>query len=269
MSNKDYNSHINMMLFIFLSKTYKQTLRIFSIGLLFLFFFTTHSVLAGPLLPAQMDQSKMKKVLKVLGPATSSTPLSSPYPLGGWEGFEVGISKHYLPWSYLSEVDQTVGDQKDLDFHLLTIGKGLFYNFDLFLSIIPIIKSEALNYFSTQLRYQFWASENRIFYLSGIFFAGTSTINNQLNMQNNGLDFLGTITLDRVSIFLGIGRLFSTGRFIGGASGITASQATETERLTLSHQLVGIEWPIGNFFIAAEADRYTIPYYSIKLGYRQ
>ncbi len=80
---------------------------------------------------------------------------------------------------------------------------------------------------------------------------------------------MGAITLDRVSIFVGIGSLISNGRFIGGAGGITESTNTETERISLAHQLIGIEWPIGNFFIAAEADRYAIPYYSVKLGYRR
>lgn len=231
-------------------------------------YFSIHAF-AAVLLPKQMSQGEMRKVLQVLGPATSSTPLSSPYPLGGWEGFEVGISKHYLPWSYLSEVDPEVAKQKDLEYPLVTIGKGLFYNFDLFLSIIPILKSDAVNYFSTNLRYQFWDSQNKIFHLSGLIFAGTSNVNNQLNMQNSGLDLIGAITLDRVSIFVGIGSLISNGRFIGGTGGITGSQNTETERISLAHQLIGIEWPIGNFFIAAEADRYAIPYYSVKLGYRQ
>jgi len=261
-----------MKIFNSLQKINKDKIKIYAFLFLFLLVFYTNNpdpLFASPLLPQQMDHAKMRKVLRILGPATSSTPLSTPYPLGGWEGFELGFSKHYLPWSYLTEVDQSVGDQKDLDYPLFSIGKGLFYNIDLFLSIIPIFKSESMNYFSTQLRYQIWVSQNKVFYLSGIVNAGTSTINNQLNMQNSGVDLLGTVTLDRVSIFVGIGRLLSTGRFIGGSNGITESQATETESLTLAHQLVGIEWPIGSFFVAAEADRYAIPYYSIKIGYRR
>lgn len=254
--------------FIFL--IFKKHLKVYSFGL-FLFMGCTLSerVFARALLPDQMTPGEMRKVLQVLGPATSSTPLSSPYPLGGWEGYEVGISKHYLPWSYLSEVDPIVGGQKDLEYPLITVGKGLFYNFDLFLSIMPILKSDVVNYFSTQLRYQFWNSQNKVFRISGLIFAGTANVNNQLNMQNNGFDLIGTITLDRVSIFLGVGSLVSNGRFIGGPTGITASQNTEAERISLAHQLIGIEWPIGNFFIAAEADRYAIPYYSVKLGYRR
>lgn len=215
-----------------------------------------------------MDRTKMKSLLQVMGPATSSTLLSSPYPLGGWEGFEIGLSKHYLPISYLSELDPALSEQKDYDYPLITVGKGLFHNIDLFLSIIPIINIESLNYFNTQLRYQFWKSQNNVFHLSGLLFAGTSTINNHLNMQNYGFDVVGTVILDRVSIFLGLGRLLNTGRFIGGSNGVTESQNTETERLSLPHQLIGIEWPFGRFFLAAEVDRYIIPHYSVKLGYR-
>lgn len=249
---------------------FKKHQKVYAFGFLLLMGVTfSRQAFTKVLLPDQMTQGEMRKVLQILGPATGSTPLSSPYPLGGWEGFEIGISKHYLPWSYLSEVDPLVAEQKDLEYPLITLGKGLFYDFDLFLSITPILKSDVVNYFSTHLRYQFWNSQNKVLRLSALIFAGTANVNNQLNMQNNGFDLIGTITLDRVSIFAGVGSLVSNGRFIGGQTGITASKNTEAERIFLTHQLVGIEWPIGNFFIAAEADRYAIPYYSVKLGYRR
>lgn len=230
---------------------------------------TPWATFGSPSLPKALTPSNMRKILQTLGPSTSSTTLSSPYPLGGWEGFEVGLSRHYIPWSNLAEVDQTVSEQKDLNYALITVGKGLFYNFDIFLSLIPMLKSESLSYFSTQLRYQLWSSENKVFHLSSSLFGGTSNLNNQLNIQNYGFDVLGTVILDKVSIFIGIGSLFSSGRFIGGDSGITESKNTDLEKLTLPHQLIGIEWPLGTFFIAAEVDRYSIPYYSLKLGYRK
>ncbi len=225
--------------------------------------------------PSSMDKQERRQTLELLGPATSSRMLSSPYPLGGWEGFEVGISRHYVPMSYLSEVDNTFGYQRDIEYPILTLGKGLYYDFDLFLSLVPMIQSEAVNHFSTQIRHQFWQSEEGILRLSGLLYAGTTTLNNQINMQSYGFDALGTITIDRVSMYLGLGSSFNNGRFIGGAGGLNATASgssdpapTEVETITLPHQLIGLEWPIDSFFLALEVDRFKVPYYSMKLGYR-
>lgn len=237
---------------------------------LFLLFFIVALLSEAKInIPQSMDQKQRRDTLQILGPATSTRLLSSPYPLGGWDGFEVGISRHYVPMSYLSEIDKSLTFQRDIEYPILTIGKGLYYDFDLFLSIVPMIQTEAVNHFSTQIRHQFWQSEESLFKMSGLIYVGTTTLNNQLNMQSYGFDLLGNMTIEKVSIFMGLGTSFNNGRFIGGAQGITDSQKTEVETLTLAHQLVGIEWPIDNFFLAAQVDRFKIPYYSIKLGYRQ
>lgn len=225
--------------------------------------------------PTSMDQQDRRRALEFLGPATSSRMLSTPYPLGGWEGFEVGLSRHYVPMSHLKDVDNAFEDQRDIEYPILTLGKGLFYDFDLFLSLVPMIQSEAVNHFSTQIRHQFWQSNEGSLRLSGLLYAGTTTLNNQINMQSYGFDALATLTIDKVSMYLGLGSSFNNGRFIGGPNGIVAPQegsvepsSTAIETITLPHQLVGLEWPIENFFFAIEVDRFKIPYYSMKLGYR-
>ncbi len=219
-------------------------------------------------LPNQLHQADRRSALQIMAPATSSRLLSSPYPLGGWDGFEIGISRHYVPTTYLSELGNKPANASDFEYPLLTLGKGLYYNLDLFLSIVPMAQSESINHFSSQIRYQFWESLSQVFRISGILYAGTTTLNNQLNMQCYGFDLVGTTTIDRVSLYLGLGTSFANGRFIGGAGGLTDTQLTEVETSTLAHQLIGLEWPIANFFWAAEVDRFKIPYYALKVGYR-
>jgi hypothetical protein len=219
-------------------------------------------------LPSNLNEADRRAALQIMGPATSTRILSSPYPLGGYEGFELGISRHYVPTSYLSELGNKTASEGDFEYPLLTLGKGLYYDLDLFLSIVPMAQSDSINHFSSQIRYQFWHSESEVFRFSGLIYAGTTTLNNQLNMQSYGYNLIGTSTIDRVSLYIGVGTSFCNGRFIGGIKGITDSPRTEIETLTLAHQLIGIEWPLGSFFWAAEVDRYKIPYYSLKIGYR-
>jgi hypothetical protein len=219
-------------------------------------------------LPSQLTASDRTKALSLLGPATSHRLLSTTYPLGGSQGFEISLSHHSVPLSYLSELGDKSGTQSALDFPMITLGKGLFYNFDLFLSFVPLNQKNSLHHFSTQLRYQIWQSENNLFRFSTLFHSGTSNLNNQVSMQSYGYDLVGTATIDRFSIFAGLGTSFNNGRFIGGAAGITDSSQTELNTATLAHQLVGLEWPVRDFFFAAEVDRYRVPYYSMKVGYR-
>jgi hypothetical protein len=230
-------------------------------------FFTTLAV-AKFKMPAQMNAGDRTTALQILGPATSNRLLSTSYPLGGSHGFEVSLSHHYVPCSYLSELGDKSGSTQDYEYPMVTMGKGLFYNLDLFLSFVPMTQNDFLDHFSTQLRYQFWQSESQLFRLSSLIYAGTSTLNNQMTMQSYGYDIVGTTTIDRVSLFVGVGTSFNNGRFIGGFKGITDSLNTETVTATLAHQLIGVEWPIDDFFIAGEVDRYKIPYYSVKAGYR-
>ena len=234
------------------------------------------------LLPQHLSKSDRRTVLSLFGAGTSARLLSTPYPLGGWEGFEIGLSKHFLPTQDLIELGNGTPSQDDFEYPLLTLGKGLFYDLDLFLSLIPMGQNKTMSHFSSQIRYQVWNSSNQIFRISGLIHGGTTTLNNQLNMQSYGFNVLGTATIDRLSLFIGIGSTFTNGQFIGCSqvlspqsnalvdceNGITDTESTQTETLTLSHQVFGVEWPIDNFFIAAEVDRYRVPFYSFKIGYR-
>lgn len=240
-----------------------STFFIFILALMF------HNVASAKLiLPKQLSQSDRRELLQIMGPATSVRLLSTPYPLGGWQGFELGVSRHYVPSTNLTEIGDGSISDTDFEYPLLTLGKGLFYDLDLYLSIVPMAQSDSISHFSTQVRKQIWLSESKIFHISGLLYAGTTTLNNQLNMQTYGFSLISAITIDRVSLYLGIGTEFCNGRFIGGATGITDSLKTEIETSTLAHQLIGLEWPIGNFFWSAEVDRFKIPYYSLKFGYR-
>jgi hypothetical protein len=238
-------------------------------SILLLSIIATGSVAYGKLqIPRQMNASDRRSSLEILGAATASRLLSSPYPLGGAQGFELGLSRHYVPTSFLSEYGDKQAGQKDFEYAVLTLGKGLFYDIDLFLSLVPMTQTDSITHASGLLRYQLWQSESNTFRLSAVLSASTSNLNNQLGLQSTGYDLVGTTTIDEVSFYLGVGLSAISGRFIGGTRGITDSQQTENEKVNLAHQVIGLEWPIGNFFWAAEVDRYKIPFYSLKLGLR-
>lgn len=233
----------------------------------FILFFTSLA-LAKFDLPQQMNAKDRQRALEILGSATSSRLLSSAYPLGGWQGLEVGLSRHYIPASYLSSLGDRSATQNDFNYPMLTIGKGLYGNVDLHVGFVPMFQSDAISHASAQIRYQLWKSPSKIFRLSGLVHASTTNLLNQLIMQNYGFNIIGITTIDELSLFVGAGLSSTDGRFIGGNKGITDSKDSEQETKRLPHQLIGLEYLINNYFVAAEIDRYDSPYYSLKVGYR-
>lgn len=236
---------------------------IFSIASLF-----SHLCFARFQLPHQLTASDRKSALSVLGPATSSRLLSSGFPLGGWQGFEMGLSRHYVPASYLNSLGDQTNERSDFEYPLVTFGKGLYSDFDLFLSFVPMFQGESISHASAQVRHQFWQSPTNIFRVVGLVHTDSTNLANQLSIRAYGFDVIGTTTIDRISLFIGIGATAWHGTFIGGNKGVTDSKESETNQVSLAHQLIGFEWPISNYFVSAEVDRYDSPYYSLKFGYR-
>jgi hypothetical protein len=219
-------------------------------------------------LPRQLSESDRKTALNIMGPATNPRLLSSSYPLGGWQGLEIGISRQYVPASYLNSLGDQSDPRSDFDFPMLTFGKGLYSNFDLFLSFVPMVQGDSITHASAQVRHQFWQSPKDIFRVVGVLHTGTTNLANQMDIQSYGFNVVGTTTIDRISLFIGLGASSWHGTFIGGNKGVTNSLDSEKATTLMAHELIGFEWPIGNYFVSAEVDRYDSPYYSMKFGYR-
>lgn len=219
-------------------------------------------------IPTQLSDKDERDILKNIGPGTAARLLSAPFPLGGFEGLEVGLSRQAIPLDNLQHLGNGTEPQSELSYPILTIGKGLFNNIDMFLSLIPFAQSSSLTHFSSQVRIQHWSSLTSPFIISSAWHAGYSTLKNEINFQNYGFDVLGTFYFRTACLYFGVGTLFSNGRFIGGVDGITKSQDTDIVTATFAHRVLGFDYRINEYFIALETDSYDKPFYSVKLGYR-
>ncbi len=237
----------------------------------FIFFISFFSLIANCNIeiPVHLSTRDLHVILQNIGPATASRVLSSPYPLGGNEGLEIGLTRQDLDLSILSNLgNKTKIQNSNFSFPTLTLGKGLYYDLDVFISLIPFAQSSSLSHFSTQIRSKHWKSPHSPFIISSIWHAGYTTLQNAINFQNYGFDILGTFIFQKTCMYFGVGTLFSNGRFIGGAEGITASLQTETVTSTQAHRVLGLDYRINEYFIALQTDSYDKKFYSIKIGYR-
>jgi hypothetical protein len=246
----------------------KYLLNSFLLLLCITVFFSSLSSLAAINIPDGLSDADQRYILNSIGPATAARLLSAPYPLGGSEGFELGIGRQYIQTESLSELGNKTLTQKGMSYPIITLGKGLFNDVDMFLSAVPFGQSQDLTHFSAQARISHWYSKTSPLIVSSAFHVGSTTLKNQVSFENYGFDIISTMHLRHICLFAGLGTLFSNGTFVGGNNGITTSGNTETVTQIFAHKLIGVDLRYQEYFVAAQVDSYEQPNYSFKLGYR-
>ncbi|MDG0815486.1 hypothetical protein [Bdellovibrio svalbardensis] len=219
-------------------------------------------------LPKNLTTSDQIRALEILGLGTSSKVLDNPYPLGGYTGFEVGLTSEFIPMEDLSKLGSKTSDSGEFNYYTLTLGKGLYYNVDTLFYFTPAIQTQKVQSFGGQVRWGFYEASFFPISFSAMAYAGGANFSNLINVTTLGFDLIATVAIDNVALYFGEGRINAQGTFIGGADGITATKETEKQYVTEAHTLAGLNVNIAKFFVALEIDRYVDSVYSGKLGFR-
>lgn len=222
---------------------------------------------AAMVLPKNLTPSDRKTMLEVLGFGSQTKILSSPVPLGGKQGFELGLSSEYIPIEDLTGL----GDKPDLkgefNYLTLTLGKGLFYNVDTFIHLTPIPQSEGFFAYGGQLRWGFYEFQRFPGVLSFVLHGAGANYSNLLNTRTTGADLVMTVAIDEASLYFGAGTIHTIGSFAGGTGGITIEGTGQNEDLVGIHTVFGLSLNFGSVFLALEVDRVTQSVYGGRLGY--
>ncbi len=220
-------------------------------------------------IPQNLTKSDREESLRVLGFGTSNKILSDPYPLGGYSGFEFGVAVSTLPTDRLKNLGSKLATgQTDVSYTSFSMGKGLYNNIDIFLSLTPYVQSIQMSQFGGQVRWSFYQAENLPLSFSFLLNANSSNIANQVSLRTLGTDIIGGLNVNRVALFTGIGTVSTAGDFLGGTRGITDSGYQESENVSGFHFLFGVNVRISDYFISAEVDHYRDTVFSGKLGMR-
>lgn len=223
---------------------------------------------ASTSLPKNLTESDQVRALEILGFGSSGKILADPYPLGGYSGVEVGVSTQYIPIGDLAGLGSTTNDKGEMTYYSLSLGKGLFYNVDVFVYFTPSIQAEEMQSFGGQFRWGFYEANFFPISFSVMAYIGGASFQNLINVQTTGLDLIGNVNMDNLALYFGGGRIRAQGRFIGGTDGITASGETEKQDISEDHSFFGISIGLSKAFLALEVDRYSDSVYSGKLGFR-
>ncbi len=219
-------------------------------------------------LPTGLTPEDQAKVLEILGLGTSSKILSDPYPLGGYSGVEVGLSVERIPVSDLGRLGNKAESQEFFTYPKIFLGKGLFYDLDVFLHFIPFNEGTGLSEFGGMLRWGFFQSDNIPANISIVIHGNSSNLSNQFTSTSIGADLITGINVSYFSIYTGVGLIEVDGRFVGGVNGVTSSGSEENTKISRLHTLIGFTLQYKPYFIAVQIDQYDTTVVSTKLGFR-
>lgn len=246
------------------------------------------SLVHAVVIPKQLSRDDRKEVIRMLGLSTSTKILSNPFPLGGYSGFEVGLSVELIDVSDLPKLGCQAGSvgcpntglgDKDLQFPRLSIGKGLYNNIDVFLHFAPQHSGSSVTSFGGAVRYSFYEARFLPFNMSLVLNADHVNVGDEFQATTIGADLISGIYVNNFSLYFGVGQLRSSGTFIAGLDTSDATVeptdpdvdgATNTVEQSVSqtHSLAGITIHIREVFLAAQVDRYPEPSYSFRAGLR-
>lgn len=219
-------------------------------------------------LPRNLNSTEREAALGILGFGAASKLLSSPYPMGGYDGVEVGVSSEYIPLADVASLGAKSTSRSDLNYLNVTFGKGLFYNVDVLLHFIPLPQDESISGFGGQVRWGFYETKFMPAALSLVAHGSSANFNNVLGAQTSGFDLIASVNMKDVSLFFGAGQARSVGTFVGGTNGVTDTGSTESTDVSSPHTVFGISVKMSNVFVALEVDRYVQSTYAGKMGLR-
>jgi hypothetical protein len=238
---------------------------------LFLFILLSSCVSQATLqIPTGLTHDDREQTLRIVGLGMGEKLLSDPYPLGGYSGFELGLSVESLPTDTLSRLGAKLATpQAEITYPKLTIGKGVYNNLDFFVQFTPYRRVDELTQFGGMVRWGFYQGELFPFSTSLLVHGNSSNISNLVITRTYGADLMAGVSVGQVSIFAGAGVMQSYGSFTGGASGVTSSTVTEDETVFGLHSFVGANLRIfEKAFLAVQLDRTEVSVASGKLGVR-
>ena len=226
-------------------------------------------------IPKNLSFHDLSDVTQILGHNTATKFLSNPYALGGHSGFELGLSTEFIDTTDLSDLGAGTGKQSSFQYNRITIGKGLYDDFDVFVHFVPFSNSNEISEYGALMKWMFYQAKSLPLSFSAVAHYNTIDIQDTFDNEILGWDLMGGINLNHFGLYWGGGGQKARSSFSNKILNtsdpqiqLSSSSNTFITRSLQSHTFVGLQIELSSIFIAAEIDRYEQPVYSAKIGVR-
>lgn len=228
-------------------------------------------------IPKNLSRSDRQDVIRLLGFSTSTKLLTNPYPLGGWSGLEIGFSVEAVNISDLSRLGDKTTPESELRYPRLTVGKGLYYNVDMFIHFTPPTSDAELSDYGGLVRWAFYEAKYLPVNMSLLIHGSHINIKDLFTHQTVGAELLFGINANNFALYFGGGPLEGHGKFVADSTNsivnpsdpaVDSTTNRVTESVSQSHTFAGISLHFHDLFAAFQIDRYKDVAYSAKVGLR-
>lgn len=241
-------------------------------GIFFLLVFSfSQHVFGETIFPNKLNQRDRQELLSILGFGTAPKIISNPYPLGGYDGWELGFSSEFLSLEEVPKLGSSSGkvvSKGEFNFYNLSITKGIFENIDTTISFMPSLQGEGVSGYGVSFRWMFYEAQNIPLALTTNLYGGGVNIQSLLGTNTLGIDVLCTMAMEDLALYFGAGQAKVTGVFTGGSAGLTDDFVRHTEGLSSGHSLFGLAFQASKALVAFQVDRYNEPVYGARIGWR-
>jgi len=238
-------------------------------------------------IPTSLSASDRKEVVRTIGMNSATKALTNPYPLGGYSGLEVGYSLEFVNVRDVRSLGcnptcpgSARAEDAEWRYSRLTVGKGLYNDVDMFLSIVAPIGSVRVSDYGAILRWAFYQAKFLPIHMSLLVSGNRMNYADTFVNQNLSAELLAGVNVDNFALYFGTGVIRSEGQFIGATTpcesctvdpndpAINHNTRTVSETVQEMHTMIGFSLHHGNLFAAAQVDRYQDAVYSMKVGLR-
>ncbi len=216
-------------------------------------------------LPTGLSNGEQQLILQTFGFGTSFRPVDNPYPLGGYTGFEVGLTAQSIPTADIGYYGNRTTIDRNVIYPLISFGKGIFDNIDLLMSFIPYNESTGIGIYSGAFRWSFFQATFVPASFSLLLSGGNTNLNNVFISQTLGADVITGVNVDPFSFYFGVGTLYGQAQF---SPNLTSDGTFSNQTGRAFHTLLGVNVSIAEFFSAMEVDTYNTTVVSLKFGAR-
>lgn len=217
------------------------------------------------LVSSNLSESDRLEVLRTLGNASSLKVLGDPFPLGGYSGFEIGLAIESIPTDSFTDLGDKTADGDMLTYPVVSIGKGLYENIDLFVHFSAYGAENRVGVYGGLLRWGFFESKRLPLTLSLTIQSLSNNFDNQITGELSSAVLNLGLNFEDSSLYLGVGKLSSRAEF---SRDLTDTPNKEINSAGETQIKVGGVWNFSPYFLSLEFNRYYISHITAKFGLR-
>ena len=236
-----------------------------SVTVCLLVFFLGHSLaLAGPF-PTALDATDRQEMAQLLGFSSAMKLVSDPYPLGGYEGLQLGLVGESIPVGEFRNWGDGSGQSSNLSFASFQIAKGIYKNWDGFVNFALQLGGSTVSSYGAMLRWTFFESQRIPLSMAVNLHGSNNNFANLITGDSAGVLLDIGLYFEKFSSYLAVGRMTANYQF---DASLNRDPVAAFGSASDVHLRIGGVYHLRPFFIGLEWNRHLIQHLSLQIGLR-